>query len=299
MPIRRPLPALAALALVVAGCGQRSEPVDPLAQSYPVSVRGAGDRALVLRAAPKRIVAVDPGPAALLEELGVGRRLVGVPSTSRPARGRPVVRPNGQMDVRAVIAARPDLIVATPSVDPVDLARAERESGAVAYVQPALSLRDVQRGAVELGFLVGEPVRARRLSGRIGSAAARVETRLGDTPRVRVFVDTGFFVTIRDRSLLGDLVRRARGINVAGATPPVEPLDACRVLALDPDVYLATTDSRVTGREFRRRAEACGGEGARGVRFAVVPATLVTEPGPQIAQGLEAVARALHPDALG
>ena len=37
-------------------------------------------------------------------------------------------------------------------------------------------------------------------------------------PVVSAFVDTGFFISIPDRSLLGDLIRRAQGESVAGAT---------------------------------------------------------------------------------
>jgi ABC-type Fe3+-hydroxamate transport system substrate-binding protein len=75
--------AAAAFVLVLAGtaCGQRSEPTGALVQSYPVTVQGGGDRVTVVRSAPKRIVPVGAGPTAVLEGLGLGKRVIKVNDT--------------------------------------------------------------------------------------------------------------------------------------------------------------------------------------------------------------------------
>jgi iron complex transport system substrate-binding protein len=293
-----------AVAVVVAaalgvGCGERAEPLGDLAQPYPVSVRGAGERPTALKAPPKRIVALDLGSAELLIALGAGERLVGVPAGELP--GRPpaaaeVVRAAGQVKVDAVAHARPDLIVATPSTDPVDIARAQRETGAAVYVQPAASIADVRRGAVELGFLLGKAPRARRVAGSIGRKVAQVEDRLVDVEPVAVFVDTGFFITVPKRSLLGDLVARASGRSVAGPNPGPAPFNPCEVLRLRATVLLV-----VSAREPRTRATVfgkCKGRGAD-IRVASLSPALVMRAGPRVGEALEAIARALHPDAFG
>ena len=96
-------------------------------------------------------------------------------------------------------------------------------------------------------------------------AARRSGSRPGSprTKPVTVFVDTGFFTTVGDRSLLGDMIRQAGGTNVAGASPETGPFDLGRSRKLDPDVYLATSDSGTTLAELRREpgdAEARGGQ---------------------------------------
>jgi ABC-type Fe3+-hydroxamate transport system substrate-binding protein len=147
---RRAVPLLLFVAVVASGCGARSEPLGPLAQEYPVRVEGAGDRPAVLTAPAERIVVLDPGSAELLVTLGAGERLVGVPAGLDEALpdARRVVQSTGQVSVDEVIRLEPDLIVATPAVDQVDVARSERESGAAAYVQPASSVDDVVRGVI-------------------------------------------------------------------------------------------------------------------------------------------------------
>lgn len=279
---RRAVPLLLFVAVAATGCGARSEPLGPLAQEYPVRVEGAGDRAAVLTAPAERIVVLDPGSADLLVALGAGERLVGVQST-------------GQVNVDEVIRLDPDLIVATPAVDQVDVARSERESGAVAYVQPASSVDDVVRGVIELGFLAGEAAAARALAGSIREEVRQVESGVAGVASVPVFIDTGFLITVPERSLIGDLVRRARGQSVAGPNPGPEPFEACEVARLEPAVLLLVVES---GRAADTPSFRDCPRGAD-IRVERIPADLVLRPGPRLGEALAAVARALHPDAFG
>jgi iron complex transport system substrate-binding protein len=293
--------ALLAVALVGSGCGERSEPLGELSQTYPVRVHGAGDRATVLGARPERIVALDPGSAEILQAIGAGDRLVGVPAgltSGASADSEVVVRGNGQVDVDGVIALEPDLVVGTPSVDQLDLARAGREADAAVYVQPEVSIQSVQQGIIDLGFLAGEAPAARQLVGRINRQIAAIEGRLAGEAPVSVFVDTGFFITVPDRSLLGDLVRRARGQNIAGEAPGPGPFPLADIAAANPRIYLATSDSGVRLGDLRANPTLRDVKAVKSGTLRVVPAKLVTRAGPRVAAALEAVAEALHPDAF-
>ncbi len=297
---------LAAVAAVAAmtGCGQRPEPLGELEQPYPVVVQGAGDRPTELEAKPERIVALDPGSAELIIALGARDRLVGIPADMEqgdgprqaPPSAQPVVSRTLRLRVDDIVALEPDLIVATPSTDQLDLGRIQRETGAAVYIQPSASIDDVLRATLELGFLVGEPVEARTVASRIRSEVAAVEERIAETPVITTFVDTGFFVTVPLRSLLGDLVVRARGESVAGENPGGEPFPLNRLRRLDPQVYLATSDSRVTLRDLRADPRTAPLTAVKEGNFRILPSDLVQRAGPYVAQALERVARALHSD---
>jgi iron complex transport system substrate-binding protein len=287
--------------VVGTACGERAEPVGTLAQAYPVTVQGAGDHPTVLKTRAERIVALDPGSAELVAALGVGERLVGIPAGVRvrsAPRAKTVVTRTGEVDVEGTIALEPDLVIATQTADQLDVARIEREAKAPVYIQPAASLRNVEEGAVDLGFLVGEAARARQLVGRIERQVAAIQTRLADVKPVSVFVDTGFFITVSDRSLLGDLVKRVKGESVAGSSPGPGPYPLADLRQADPQVFLATSDSDVTLASLRKDPVTDGIAAVRHKRVVFVPAALVERAGPRIAAGLAAVARALHPDAF-
>ena len=152
---------------------------------YPVRVPGAGDAPTVLQQAPKRIVALDLGAVELLSRMGAGEHLVGLPSGAPVPAGveaQTVVPPSGQIDVQEIVSLRPDLIVATPDTDPVDVARAQRNSGAALYIQPADSVDDVIRSTIELGFLVGEPAKARMLVAEMRRSLADLDAALDGVP---------------------------------------------------------------------------------------------------------------------
>jgi iron complex transport system substrate-binding protein len=292
--------------LLAAACGEREEPLGQLEQPYPVTVQGLGEEPAVLRSKPERIVALDPGSAELVIALGARDRLVGIPGGVKQGKGPrmatpdavQVVSPNLAVRVDEVAALEPDLLVASSSTDQLDLARAQRETGAAVYVQPSSSIEDVLQATLELGFLVGEPVQARKVASRIRSEVAAVEERVADSPVPTTFVDTGFFVTVPLRSLLGDLVARARGESVAGDTPGAEPIPVARLRRLDPEIYLATSNSGVTLRSLRDDPRTAKLTAVENARVVVLPSDLVQHAGPYVAQALERVARALHPDAF-
>ena len=155
--------ALLLAALAGAGCGERGEPLGTLAQPYPVTVHGAGDQPTVLEQQAQRIVALDQGSAELIAAVGAGDRLVGVPTGVKIPEAKPakVVSRTGTIDVDQTIGLKPDLVVATQTADQLDVARIQRATDAAVYIQPAASLLNVEQGAIDLGFLVGEASEAR------------------------------------------------------------------------------------------------------------------------------------------
>jgi iron complex transport system substrate-binding protein len=278
----------AAVLLVLAGaaCGERSEPTGKLVQVFPVTVQGAGDRPTVVRSSPRRIVPVGSGPRQLLTALGLGRRIVTVNDTLV---GLPLVG-----EIRR---AHPDLIVASSSTDPLDLARARAATHAQVYVEPSSSLDDVVESIGDIGLLTGRPIQARRLTAAIQAQRRVVARKLAGTKLVTVFVDDGDFSTISSQSLLGGVISEAHGASVAGVSPEQGPFPLHKLRQLNPEVYLATPGSGRTLQQLRSQPETRQLRAVRASRFAVVPAS-ASVAGPRIGRALEQVARLLHPDAV-
>ena len=286
-------------ALVAGGCGERAEPLGAEVSPFPVTVENADGRLLRVDERPERIVALDPGLAETIAEIGAGDRLVGVPAGFSLARANDatrVVRESGRIDVEDVVALEPDLLVEASTGDVANAATAQRETGAALYVQPGGAITDVVRTIPELGLLVGAPVEARRLAAAMRRDALAVERAVGTRSPARVFVDTGFFVPPPEPSLAADVVRRAGGESVtAGEDQPVpETLCDLPVLEVEVILRLVEPDEAPPRRSFARECA----DALAGVRFETVPAELVTRPGPRVVDGLRAVARALHPDAF-
>lgn len=280
--------ALVALGLLLAGtaCGERSEPTGPTVRIFPVRVQGAAERPTVMKAAPKRIVPLGAGPRQILHALHLDNRTVKVNDSLV---GLPLVA--------QIRMARPDLIVASGDADPLDLARARSATRAAVYVTPGNSLTDVERAIGDVGLLVGRPVRARRMTGRIERTRRQVAARLAGTPRVSTFIDVGGFATVGTGTLLGDIVSEARGKDVAGPSPDQGPFPFKRLTELDPQAYVALSSAGTTLARLRANPHTRKLAAVRSGRFGVVPAELV-QAGPGVGRALTAVARILHPDAF-
>lgn len=287
------------LGLVGTACGERAEPTGSSVELYPVTVRSAGRGPVVTRAAAERIAVLAAGPLTTLVQLGARERIVAVPSSHgglvTPATS--VVDRRGRVLWDELERRRPDLIVASALTSSEELTRSAGAAGASVYVAAEDSLRDVERSISDLGLLVGEPLAARRLIGRIEASRNAVEQRVAGRAKVTVFIDTGFFTTVSDRSLVGDLIRQAGGRNVAGSTPEPGPFDLRHLADIDPRVYLATSDSNTSLRALRKDPRTRRLSSVRAGRFAVIPVALL-RPGPRSGAALVTIARLLHPDAF-
>jgi iron complex transport system substrate-binding protein len=276
----------AVLALLGTACGERSEPTGATVRLYPVTVAGAGDRPFVAHRAARRIAVLAPGPRAIIQALGARRQIAGAP-----------IRPNGEIRLRRLVQLRPDLIVASAETDDVALSRAAAATRATVYQAPDGSVLEVERAITQLGLLTGRPVEARRLVQRIEERKRLVRQKLAGAPAATVFLDTGLYTTVSDQSLAGDLIRQAGGSNVAGRSPSAGSFDLSELQGLDPDVYLATSESGTSLADLRRDARTKRLTAVQEGRFAIIPSSLLL-PGPRIGDGLLRIARLLHPDAF-
>jgi iron complex transport system substrate-binding protein len=205
-----------------------------------------------------------------------------------------------ELGVRARLASSADAVraadlVAAWASDSLGAARARRQ--APVYVAPDESIRDVERAAIDLGLLVDRPERARRLVQTIEARRRRIAAAVRDQPVVTTFIDLGFFTTIAGRSLAGDLVRQARGHSVAGPAPDPGPFEVVQLVRVDPDVYIATDDSGTTLTSLRNDPRLSELRAVREGRFGTIPLRFL-QPGPHLGDGLERIARLLHPDAF-
>jgi ABC-type Fe3+-hydroxamate transport system substrate-binding protein len=262
------------LALLASGCGERGEPVGAQADLYPITVTAADDRPFTIKAPAERIAVLDRSSRAILVALDAGDRILGVGTNDRP-----------------------DLVVATSSTSVAALSRVAA-TGADVYFMPDTSIREVESAITQLGLIAAEPAAARRLVRSIERRRAAVAARLRGRPRVSVFVDFGRFRTASGQTLVGDLLREAGGRDVAPVGTGGGSFDVKELVELDPDVYIATSESGVSLKTLRERAATRRLGAVRRRRVVVVDSRLL-EPGPAIGRGLERLAEALHPGTRG
>ena len=259
-------------------------------------------------APPKRVISLAPSLTEMVYALGAGQTLVGVTTVCNypeAARRLPKVggMEDGGVDLEKVLSLKPDLVVAI-GLYQSSTVEALRRLGLRVELVPSQTVEDVFAAANRLGTLLGRQAEARRLTADMGRRIDRVRRATAALPkgrRPRVFYqvwDQPLMTATRD-TLIGRLIELGGGVNVfsdlSGRYVQVSPE---AVLKRDPQVILAPTThaSRVDPKILARTPGLAGVTAVRTGRVYVLDGDLVSRAGPRIAEALELVARAIHPE---
>jgi iron complex transport system substrate-binding protein len=266
---------------------------------------GRGERA----ATGPRVVSLSPSTTEAVFAIGAGALLAGRSSYCDfppEARALPIVGGFADPSVEKIIALRPTLVVGARGPAGPALAQALARHGIASAFPETESIAQIEDMLADLGRRLGHEAGAVAAVAVIEARRRRVAAAVAGRPRVRaVFLfDAAPIVAAGPGSFPDELIREAGGVNLittGGAYPTV---DLEKLLALDPDVLLdGAADMNAPAGTSRLAAlrDAPGWKTLRALREGrvhPVPAGATLRPGPRIGEGLVAVARALHGDAL-
>jgi iron complex transport system substrate-binding protein len=256
---------------------------------------------------PSRIVSLAPGNTEILYALGLGDRLVGADEQSDyppEARALPKVGGTMNVDVERVAALKPDLVVASLSIPGTQrtLARLEQRGFRHTTVDPK-NLADVLGSILALGETTGRDEAASALVAELSArmeAVAEVVAPAMARPRVYWEWWPKPFITPGRGSWVTDLIEMAGGVNVFGELEQESvTIDEDMVFTRMPEVIIASWcgAERLVEREkilSRRGWDITAA--VRNERVYVVDEEPFGRPGPRLMDGLELVARILHPE---
>jgi len=263
-------------------------------------------REVVLPAPPRRIVSLVPSVTEILYALGAEDLLVGVTTFCDfppAARQKPKVGGMVNPSLEAIVSFRPDLVLVTREGNRESTVQQLVGLGIPIYVVSPKNFSGVLESITRIGQLTGREEAARRIAGNVGQRADRVREAIRGRPRPSVLYllwADPVIVPGRD-TLITDLIRMAGGASVSAEEWSEWPrLSLEQVVAKAPDVIIMATHSspQVDDALRRWREQKILLPAFRTGRVHTIDGNLVHRPGPRIVDGLEALARAIHPGAL-
>ncbi len=278
-----------------------------VAAAFPLTLTDDAGREVTLEAEPQRIVSLAPSNTEIVCAIDACDRLVGVTDfDDYPADVVEIdkVVTMAQVDVEAVVAAEPDLVLAAGNeLTPTAIIDQITDLGVPVLVLYPESLDEVSANIEMVGMAVGRDGEAAALVGEMATRVEAVEEAVADLERPRTFYEVSVFegtiYTAGERSFLASLIETAGGEPVTGDALSTS-IELEELVAADPELILlgdATYDPTITPETVAQRQ---GWETMTAVddgRVVVVSEDVViTRPGPRIVDGLEALARAIHPD---
>lgn len=266
----------------------------------PVTVTDDLGRRVVLPRVPERIISIAPSNTEILFALGLGDRVIGVTDSCdypAKAKARPKVG-SIELDYEKILDMRPDLVVAVGSLQRQAIERLSQLGVTVLAVDPK-SIDGVLHAMTLIGKATGAEGRASdlvtSLSLRIERIAAKVAT-LESSARPRVFVEIWNepLMTAGPGTFIDELVSAAGGQNIAHDAAGEWPqFSAEAVIERDPEVVVLTNFNRA---EALVRPAWWGISAYRAGRVYEVHPDLLVRPGPRLVEGLETLAKLLHPE---
>lgn len=284
-----------------------------VAGAYPLTIVDDAGREVTIAAPPERIVSLAPSSTEIVCALDACDDLVGVTDfDDYPAEVTEIddVVIAAQVDVERVVAAEPDLVLAagneqTPSSV---IAQLEELDLTIVVLYPE-TLDEVYADIELVGRALDRGDAAARLTQAMRSGVADIVGALEEAERPRtlyeVFHAEGSTYTAGAGSFLASLLELAGAEPVTGDAQGL--IGAEELVAADPQLILlgtasydpALAEAAVALETVAARpgwAELSAVRDGRVVPY--LDDIVTTRPGPRIVDGLEALARAIHPEAF-
>ncbi len=302
------------LALVLAACRPAASvsqsPIETITASpahYPLSLTDDAGRVVAIPEDPARIVSLAPSNTEILCALGACDRLVGVtdvddypPEVSEVAD----VVIAAQVDIEKVVDADPQLILAAGNeLTPSTVIDRLADLGYPVLVLYPETLDELYADVELVGRAIDASTKAGALLDVMRGRAGAVAEAVASADRPRTFYEVGIFqgtiYTAGADSFLASLLSIAGGEPITG-DPLSTAIQLEDLVAADPQLILlgdAAYDPSITPESVAARP---GWEGMTAVvdgRVVVVADDpVITRPGPRVVDGLEALARLIHPE---
>lgn len=276
-----------------------------LAPASALTLKSADGREIVLPAPPQRIVSLVPSVTEIIYALGGEARLAGVTDfCDWPPEARAKPRVGGMLapNLEVIVSLRPDLIVATSEGNRQEtFAQLERLRIPVLSVSPR-RISEVLALIAQLGELTGQPERAGLLTGALAHRVRAVASAVRPYPRPKVLYvlwPEPLIVPGRE-GLVTELIELAGGQSVTAREPPSYPrLSVEAVVARAPEVIiLARHGADVTPLARAPWERLTSLPAVRAGRVHSIDGTYLHRYGPRVVEGLEMLARIIHPEAL-
>jgi iron complex transport system substrate-binding protein len=294
--------AFMTITLLVTACTSTAQPT-----YAPITLVDGLTRTVTLPAAAQRVVSLAPSNTEILFAVGAGTQVVGRDMFSdyppEAASVQDIGGSMGQYNLEAIVALKPDLVLAG-GINPPDLVASLEKLGITVYFLPnPTTLEEMYTNLETVGALTGHQSDAAALVESLKARVAAVDAKimpLSYGPSVYYEIDATDPTkpyTYGPGSFGDLLIQRAGGFNIGSQLKdPWSSISLEQLVADNPSIVLL--GDAAWGETPEKFAARPGLENLDAVKNGQVfpfDDNLVSRPGPRLVDGLEALAKILHP----
>ena len=295
-------------ALILPGCQPKPSETTQAAAAKPILLTDGLGRSITLANPVQRIISLSPPLTEMLFAVGAGNQMVGRDSYSDyPAEAKTITDVGwtyGKYSLEAVVTLKPDLVLAGEITTPEMVTSLENLGIKVFYLKNPLSLDEIYAMLKNIGAISGHSVEADALVKTLQQHAAALQEKLVKvTSRPTVFyendaTDPSKPYTPGPGTLYTNLISLAGGENIGTKLNSTWAQISLEQLLVDDPTFILLGDSNF-GTTPQMVGQRTGWQSLTAVKEGrVLPFddNLLVRYGPRILDGLEALARVLHPE---
>jgi len=261
-------------------------------------------RAVILPSSPKRIISLAPNLTEILFTLKLDREIVGVSihcNFPEAAKTKPRVGSYISLDFEKILSLKPDLILATGAGNTLEMVERLEKLGIPVYVIFPRNFDGILTSIHHVGQVLGREREAQETISNMQARRQRVIEGTRGLPRPRVFLQIGEapIVTVGKGSFADDLIHLAGGENIAAGDGNMYPrLGFEEILRRVPEVIIISSMNPKGSYEklLHEWARWKSIPAVQNDRLYLVDSDLIDRPSPRIIDGLEEMARIIHPE---
>jgi len=296
----------AAVALVALSACGTSDTASTDASPSPsgITVTDDAGNTVALAQPAERIVSLAPANTEIVFAVGAGDKLMAGTSYDdypEAAKDLPKVGDFSNPSVEKIASFNPDLVLATGGIQAGLLKKLEK-LGMQVYVLEPKTYDAVMRTITNVGQLTGTSDQATTVVDGMQKAKDDVQAAVGSLDPAATFLEiySKPLMTAGTDTFIDDMIRIAGGTNLGAMAGSGFPNFSSEVLFREnPAVYIADSGSMSKPGPIAKRAGYAELDAIKNGHVYVIEDSLIARPGPRLAQGLQELAKMIHPEAYG
>lgn len=280
----------------------------PATEAAGITLTDGLGREVKLEGPAQRIVSLAPSITEFLFAVGAGSQTVGRDDASNfPEAALNVTSIGttyGDLNTEAIVALTPDLVIAAQANTPEQVKSLEDLGITVYYLKDPVTFAELYEQVEFFGQLTGHEEEASALAESLAARVDAVTAAVANvTEKPKVFyeidgTDASKPWTTGPGTFIDTMINMAGGVNVGGVlSAPYAQISAEEIVSQNPDIIvLGDAAFGVTSESVAARAG--WGEITAVKDGSIFPFddSLASRPGPRLVDGLEQLAKLLHPE---
>ncbi|UVI32596.1 ABC transporter substrate-binding protein [Paenibacillus spongiae] len=269
---------------------------------YPLTVKDATNVEITFNAAPQKVVTLVPSETEIMYAIGAGDQVVGVDDYSNyPAEAAEKTKIGGmEANIEAIVGLKPDLVLASSGMNQATIDKL-RELKLNVYASDPKTYDAVIEKINQVGIIMDQKAEAEEVTKHMQDVRQQVQDTVKDAAKPNVYLEFSPGWTVGAGEFLDELIATAGGINIADQKGWYE-IDPEQVIKSNPEVIIYASMPVKEGEVnpildlIQKRPGWDSINALKNKQVHEVDSDPLVRVGPRLADGLQDVAKKIHPD---